>query len=131
MVNSHAKGYRHERLVADYMAAEMGDDRIIRPQHAGAARDRGDVANVRVAGHRIVIEAKNAARLELAAWLDEAVREAANDGALLGVVVHKRRGKGAAADQYATLRLGDLVALLRLVGGPGEDGPTSIERPLP
>jgi site-specific DNA-cytosine methylase len=37
------------------------------------------------------------------------------DDAVAALVVHKRRGRGKAADQWVTLTLGDLVALL---GGP-------------
>jgi len=51
--------------------------------------------------------------MNLAGWVTEAQTEAANDGALLGIVVHKRRGKGQAGDQYVTLVLSDLVKLLK------------------
>jgi hypothetical protein len=50
--------------------------------------------------------------MNLAGWVAEAETERVNDGALAGVVVHKRRGKGHAGDQYVTMTLNDFVALL-------------------
>jgi hypothetical protein len=35
-----------------------------------------------------------------------------NDEALAGVVIHKRHGKGKAGDQWVTMPLADLVAIL-------------------
>jgi hypothetical protein len=77
------------------------------------AKDRGDIANFRVASHRVVVECKDAAKINLAGWLGEAQDEATNDEALLGVVVAKRRGKGNPEDQYVVLALGDLMKLLQ------------------
>jgi hypothetical protein len=114
MVNkSGAKGSAFARLIADYLA-EHYDDRIERRVEHGR-KDTGDISAVRLGPHRIVIEAKNHARMELGEWLKEAVLEAENDSALVGIVVHKRRGYGKGGDQYATLRLSDLVALMRAV----------------
>ena len=59
------------------------------------------------------IEVKNHARMELAAWLDQAVAQG-SPGAP-GVVFHHRRGKGNPADWYATMRVSDLLALVRQV----------------
>lgn len=105
-------GTSFERLVANYLAEQI-DDRIDRRVKTGAA-DKGDIAGLRHHGHRIAIECKDVAKLNLAGWVTEAQVEATNDGALLGLVVHKRRGKGQAADQYVTLVLSDLVKLLTL-----------------
>ena len=104
-------GASFERLIANYLATEI-DDRIDRRVKTGAA-DKGDIAGLRHHGHRIVIECKDVAKLNLAGWVTEAQAEAGNDGALLGLVVHKRRGKGQPADQYVTLTLADLVKLIR------------------
>jgi hypothetical protein len=103
-------GTSFERLVADYLAAEV-DDRIDRRVKTGAA-DKGDIGGLRHHGHRLVVECKNVAKMNLSGWVTEALTEARNDGALAGIVVHKRRGKGQAGDQYVTLTLGDLVKLL-------------------
>lgn len=109
------KGASFERVVADHLR-DHWDDRIDRRVRTGA-KDKGDVANFRVAGMRVVVEAKNVQRTDLAGWIREAKQEAENDGALVGLVVHKAKGKAAPAEQYATLTLGDLLLLLEVAGG--------------
>lgn len=109
--SAKAAGSRFERLIADYLAQHV-DERIDRRVKAGS-KDRGDVAGLRSAhGHRIVVEAKNCTRLDLAGWAREAALEAANDEALLGVIIHKRHGNAAAGEQWVTCTLADLVALI-------------------
>lgn len=103
-------GARFERAVADYLARHV-DDRIDRRPKAGA-KDRGDIGGLRHMGARITVECKDTARTDLAGWAAEAEVERGNDDALAAVVIHKRRGRAAAADQWVTLTLGDLVALL-------------------
>lgn len=106
------KGTRLERQVADYLAQRLGDDRIDRMPHHGA-NDRGDIAGVRtLLGERVTVEVKSHARMDLAGWVTEAAVEAGNNDARVGVVVHKRRGRGAAGDQYVTLTLDGLAVLL-------------------
>ena len=103
-------GARFESSVAAYLNAYV-DDRIERRRLSGG-RDRGDISGLRHMGERVVIECKNTARLNLGAWWSEAETERGNDGAVAGLIVHKRHGKGRAEDQWVTLTLGDLVALL-------------------
>lgn len=104
-------GTAFERLVADHLAATL-DDRIDRRVKTGAA-DKGDIAGIRHHGHRVVIEAKDyGGRFAVGTWIREAQREAANDGALCGVVVAKRRGTTDPSEQVVIMTLGDLVALL-------------------
>ena len=109
--SAKAAGSRHERVVADYLAEHVSEfvDRRVK---TGSA-DKGDLAGLRVHGQRMVVECKDVAKLDLAGWVTEAETERVNDGALVGVVVHKRRGKGQPGDQYVTLTLADLVALIR------------------
>ena len=107
------KGSTFERLVADYLA-EVYDDRVDRRVKTGAA-DKGDVGGVRVNGHRLVLECKNTKTLSLPAWTREAKAEAANDGAPVGVVVHKRHGSAKPGEQWVSMTLEDLVTLLKLV----------------
>lgn len=104
------KGADFERLIADHLCEKI-DDRIDRRVKTGS-KDKGDVANLRHRGHRIVMELKRVARLDLAGWVKEAQVEAENDDAAIGVVVHKRRGFARAGDQYVTMTLDDLVWLL-------------------
>jgi hypothetical protein len=103
-------GSSFERTTADYLAAIV-DDRIDRRVKTGA-KDRGDIGGVRIHGQRLVIECKNAARLNLAGWASETEAERGNDDALAGVIVHKRHGKGDPADQWVTMTLADFAALL-------------------
>lgn len=104
-------GTAHETSVAAYLAEHV-DDRIERRARNGA-KDRGDVSGLRApGGGRLVVECKNTARIDLAGWAAEAEDERGNDDALAAVVVHKRHGKGAAAEQWVTCTLRDFVALL-------------------
>lgn len=81
------------------------------PKHG--AKDTGDVANVRTQNNdRVVIEAKNVTTLSLAEWVSEAEVERVNDGALVGVVWHKKRGKSSPLDGYVTMSGRDFLALL-------------------
>ncbi|WP_346921325.1 hypothetical protein [Glutamicibacter creatinolyticus] len=114
--SAKAAGSRFERQVADYLA-ETVDDRIDRRVKTGA-KDRGDIGGVRAHGQRLVIECKNTARINLAGWIGEAHTQAGNDDALAGVVVHKRHGVGDPAQQWVTMTLADLAALL--TGEPQE-----------
>lgn len=110
--SAKAAGGRFERLVADYLAEELDDDRIDRAPKAGA-KDKGDIANVRMGPHKIVIECKDVARTDLPKWTREAQVEAENAGALAGIVVHKRRGVANPSQQWTTMTLGDLAKLLK------------------
>ena len=76
----------------------------------GGSRDRGDVAGI----PGLVIEDKNSPEYvrKLATWLDEANEEAAN-GAAIGVVWHKRAGKGSPGDCYVTMDGRTFVELLK------------------
>lgn len=109
--SAKAAGTRFERQVADYLAHGLDDDRIDRRVKAGA-KDRGDIGGVRHLGARVVVECKNTSRLEVGPWLTEAEVERVNDAATAGLVVAKRHGKGAPADQLVLMTLGDLVAML-------------------
>lgn len=110
--SAKAAGARFERLVADYLAEELDDDRIDRAPKAGA-KDKGDIANVRMGDHKIVVECKDVTRMDLPKWAREAKAEAENAGALTGIVVHKRHGVANPAQQWATMTLGELVKLLK------------------
>ncbi len=115
--SAKAAGTRFERLVADYLAEELDDDRIDRAPKAGA-KDKGDIAGVRFGGRRIVIECKDVARMDLPKWVREARVEAENADALIGVVVHKRRGVATPGEQWCTMTLSDLTTILK--GEPHE-----------
>lgn len=104
-------GARFERTIADALAAALDDDRIDRRPKTGN-KDRGDIGGVRLHGQRVVLEVKDCATLRLPEWTAEARIEAGNDDALVGVVVHKRRGVADPLQQWVTMTLADFVAIL-------------------
>lgn len=97
--------------MADFLKAHVSPfiDRKVRT----GAKDRGDIANLMapLAGH-ITVECKNTARISLGAWATETEAERVNDGAIAGVIAHKRHGKGAAGDQWITMTARDFVAII-------------------
>lgn len=104
------KGSSFERLIADYLKANgfpFADRRV-----KNGAKDRGDIGGVHVHGQSVVFESKNTTRVSLGTWAAEAEAERVNDEALACVIVHKRHGKGQAGDQWVTLTVRDLVAIL-------------------
>lgn len=109
--SAKAAGSRFEREIADCLAQHV-DDRIDRRVKTGS-KDRGDIGGVRLHGQRIVLECKNTARINLAGWMAETDDERGNDDALAGLIVHKRHGKGDPLDQWVTLTVRELVAILR------------------
>jgi hypothetical protein len=110
---TNPKGTAFERQVANFLAAELGDDRIDR--RARTYPDKGDIGGVRAGPYRVAVECKSVQRFALSEWLLEADAEASADFALVGVVVHKRRGYGQAGQQYVSMTLRDLVALLKVI----------------
>lgn len=109
--SAKAAGSRTERHAADWLAERLGDDRIDRRVKTGA-KDRGDIGGVRtVSGARVVVEVKDVAKLDLSGWLREAETERGNDDALIGVVLHKKRGTTNPADWYVTMS-GESFAVL-------------------
>lgn len=118
--SAKAAGSKFERDIADHLAKHV-DDRIDRRVKTGA-KDRGDIGGVRVHGQRLVLECKNTTRINLGTWITEAHVEAGNDDALAGVIVHKRHGKGKPGDQWVTMTVDDLIALMT-----GEPQPSRYE----
>ena len=118
--SAKAAGSKFERDIADHLA-KLVDNRIDRRVKTGA-KDRGDIGGVRVHGQRLVLECKNTSRINLGTWITEAHTEAGNDDALAGVIVHKRHGKGKPGDQWVTMTVDDLIALMT-----GEPQPSRYE----
>ena len=108
--SAKAAGSSFERQAADFLKANgfpFADRRV-----KSGAKDKGDIGGVHVHGRPVVLECKNTARINLGTWAAEAEVERVNDDALVGLVVHKRHGKGSAGDQWVTMTLADLAALL-------------------
>jgi len=110
--SAKAAGAKFEKDISDYLADRLDDDRIER-RVMGGINDRGDISNVRtLQGGRVVIECKNVSAMSLGSWITEAETERANDNALIGIVIHKRRGEGNPANQFVTMTLATLATLL-------------------
>lgn len=88
MSAARRKGSTFAKDICAYLADQLGLP--IERRVDGGSRDRGDVAGLK----NWVLEAKACRQLDLAGWMDEAHKEAANDGAPWYAVVAKRRMKG-------------------------------------
>lgn len=117
-------GSRHERSIADCLAATVSDFIDRRVKTGGA--DKGDIASVRTAdGRRMVIECKDyGGKFEVGTWLKEASIERENDDAAASAVVAKRRGTTDPLDQVVFMEMRDLIVLL---GGDPSHGETPAE----
>lgn len=111
MSASKRKGTAAETAIVNYLRT-AGFTHVERRALNGNI-DRGDIAGI----PGVVIEAKNCARQELAAWVAEAELERDNDRASLGVVWSKRRGKSSPADWFVTMSGAQFAALLRELQG--------------
>jgi len=113
MSKQKAKGSKFEQQAVDYMKRRLHDDRIER-RLMGGVNDRGDIAGLWIRGDRVVVECKNHARMELAAWVDEAEAERNNDDAGYKCVLHKRKGCGEKnfGGNYVTMELDDFLAII-------------------
>lgn len=120
-----AAGSSFERLVADYLRDELGDDVIDRRVKTGA-KDRGDIGGVKtIRGGRVVIEAKNyGGQFKVTEWLREAEIERGNDDAAVGVVCAKVRGKTAPEEQVVFMNLATFALLLQ--GGADPYRPVEV-----
>ena len=110
---TNRKGPAFERVIADYLRDRWSEfiDRRVKT----GTKDKGDIANFRIGGRKVVIECKNTVAMSLAGDLKEAEEEAVNDDAFAGILVKKRKGKGKAEDQYVVTTLGTFLNLLEAV----------------
>ena len=93
MANTNkAKGSKWERDIVNYLR-ERGYVQAERRHGAGAKLDKGDVVGI----PNVTIEAKDHARFAISDWLLQAEEERKNAGNKYGIVIAKRRGKGAPA----------------------------------
>ena len=87
-------------------------DDVIEVRNRNGSKDRGDIAGLRHLGRRVVVECKNWTTMQLAQWAHEAEIERGHDDALVGVVAHKRHGRGDPLEQWITMTVRDFIALL-------------------
>lgn len=110
---SKQKGTAFESLVRDYLQQAWSP--IVERMPLSGNADRGDLSNFRVGTkqqHLIAFELKNRTQMSLSQWVREAQEEAMNYDAVAGVVCHKRKGKGAAGEQFVTMTLEDFLTIL-------------------
>lgn len=113
--SAKAAGAMMERIVAEFLAFRLADDRIERRTKNGS-KDRGDITGVKtIGGGRVVIEVKNTARDNLPGWIAEAEVERGNDDAWIAVVAHKKRGSANPSDQYVSMTLEMFARLIEAV----------------
>ena len=103
-------GTKFERDIADHLADKV-DDRIDR-RVKGGAKDKGDIGGLRHLGQKVAIECKNTSRINLGTWMNEAHVAMGNDDAGVALILHKRHGKGQPGDQWVTMTVDDLIALI-------------------
>jgi hypothetical protein len=104
---SKVKGTQAETAVIGYLRDSGWPDAERRALNG--TQDRGDVAGV----PGVCIEVKNQRDFELAAWMDEALREGRMANAPVTVVWHKRRNKGSPSEWYVTMTGEQFVRLIR------------------
>ena len=109
--SAKAAGSRFERIIADYLALTLDDERVDRMVRRGSD-DRGDITGVRAHGKPVAIECKDVTRMNLPQWVEESHREAGNGDSLCGVVVSKRHGVGDPAAQWVHMELRDFISLI-------------------
>lgn len=103
---SKRKGSAFERDVVDYLKVNgfpWAERRALE-----GVNDRGDVAGI----PGVVLEVKACKQIDLAGFMGEAEREAANAGVSIFAVIAKRRMKPT-SEAYAVMPLRLLVELLR------------------
>lgn len=106
MSKSKRKGTAGETAVVTALQEE-GYPHVERRALAGV-NDKGDVA-----GLPVVVEVKNHKAMALAEWVDEANVEAENAGVEVGVVWHKRVGRGDPRRWYVSMDGERFLKLLR------------------
>lgn len=102
MVHSRNKGMKFERDVRNFIAEQL-DDEVINPAASGFSG-----ADAVVGG--FAIECKNVARNLMPEWWRQAKGQV--QGNEIPVVVHKRAGTGAMADQWVTMDLDTFCRIL-------------------
>lgn len=110
MSKERAKGTNFETFIVNYLKQfySQAERRTLHGIH-----DKGDITGT---DPRLVWECKNQKILNFSTWLHEAEAERINANAELGMVVCKRKGYGDPADQYAVLKLQDLITILKKAG---------------
>ena len=100
------KGTAWETAIVNYLQEHIST--LVERRALNGSQDKGDIAGI----PHVVIEAKNASRIDLAGWLAEAQQERDNAQARVGVVWAKRRGKTSPGAGYIIMSGEDFITLL-------------------
>lgn len=85
---------------------------VLRNPPSGS-KDKGDLT---ICGDtNFTVEVKNVKRMELSAWVDEALTEQANADTDFAVVMHKRVRKGHPSEWYCTMTIGQFAEMVKLL----------------
>lgn len=109
MSKQKQKGTAAETAVVNYLT-ERGINAVRNPPQG--AKDKGDINLI---GIPVIVEVKNHARMDLATWIREAAEEKMNDGAIAGIVWHKKRGQGSPGRWYVSMTGEDFLHLLDMI----------------
>jgi hypothetical protein len=110
MSASRRKGTSWESAVVAYLIEQGWPHAERRALHG--ALDKGDVTGL----PGVCLELKNAARVELAAWWEEAKAERRNANAATAAVWFKRKGKASPRDGYVLMDGETYTDLLKAAG---------------
>lgn len=105
-----SKGTAFETLIVRYLQSKGWVHAERRALHGNL--DKGDITGT----GPLVWECKNHKTLDFSGWLRETEQERQNANAAHGILVVKRKLYGEPSDQYAVMRLDDLVGLLKEAG---------------
>lgn len=111
MSKSRAKGTAFETLIVRWMR-DSGNYPSAERRALHGALDKGDISGT----GPLVWECKAKKAHDFSGWLKETEQERKNADADYGILVVKRTGYGDGADQYAVMRLDDMVRLLKKAG---------------
>lgn len=110
MSRSKQKGTAMETLIVTELQKHLGPE--ICRRTTNGSKDRGDIHGLYIRGLRTVAEVKNTKATQLGAHWNEVEVERGNDDADVGVLIHKRHGKGQALDQWVTLTVRELLTII-------------------
>jgi predicted metal-binding transcription factor (methanogenesis marker protein 9) len=110
MSPARGKGTAFETLIVRYLQSKGWILAERRALHGNL--DKGDITGTGPLVWECIIHKA----LDLSGWLRETEQERQNANANHGILVVKRRSYGEPGDQYAVMRLSDLVELLKEAG---------------
>ena len=110
MSPAKGRGTAFETLIVRYLQSKGWIHAERRALHGNL--DKGDITGT----GPLVWECKNHKTLDMSGWLRETEQERQNANATHGILVVKRRSYGEPGDQYAVMRLSDMVELLKEAG---------------